>query len=112
MKSESRNPKSEAGKAALPKGLRGTLKSQVSKNRPALAFGFRISDFTRISDFGFQISDLGLRTSDLGLVSPQSFAILASVPVVDLPGTNGMMTIRPPAASTTRRSSWFNVARV
>ena len=38
--------------------------------------------------------------------------IFSSNSVVDLPGTNGMITIFPPADSTARRSSWFNVSRV
>ena len=38
--------------------------------------------------------------------------IFSSNDVVDLPGTNGMMTIFPPACSTARRSSWFSVSSV
>src|SRR5271170_3835502 len=38
--------------------------------------------------------------------------IFSSNAVVDWPGTNGMILILPPADSTARRSSWFNVSRV
>ena len=38
--------------------------------------------------------------------------IFSSNAVVDLPGTSGRITILPPADSTVRRSSWFNVSRV
>ena len=47
-----------------------------------------------------------------GEIPIYSFAILLKSAVVDLPGTKGMMTILPPADSTSRRSSWFNVSRV
>ena len=38
--------------------------------------------------------------------------IFSSNDVVDFPGTNGTITIFPPADSTARRSSWFNVSMV
>ena len=98
VKSEARNPKSER-----------SPKSEIRKKSAgvgASVFGFRTSDFFRISDFGFRISprssDFGLRPSFGLRISAFGFLLAQAA----LFAQTNLITLAPDGAWT-----WFNDPR-
>ena len=84
-KSEIRNPNAQ-GQSGFGSGLGSALAACIG--RPASSFGFRISAFLRISDFGFRFS-----SAALWLLAP-AFPLRAAAPI----SPDDIPPLRPPHA--------------